>query len=88
MAKDEWGDHLTLQATADIFKVNIRYFSNINGQWNDISPTSEEACQKANSRDKLLLCHYHEFHYGSVFYLEELEEELDLDGEGIYKLND
>jgi hypothetical protein len=66
-----WGDHLTLTAAAHLFGVRIVLFSSIE----DNHYVTEYLPSTITSTKVLYLCHYAEYHYGSVCKKEPLEIE-------------
>lgn len=70
-----WGDHLTLTAAAQRFGVRIVLFSSIE----DNHYVTEYVPTVITSPKVLYLCHYAEYHYGSVCHKteEELSQEAD-----------
>ncbi|EGC32921.1 hypothetical protein DICPUDRAFT_81296 [Dictyostelium purpureum] len=57
-----WGDHLTLVAAAEIYKINISIISSVESQSSSfIEITPSIKCQNG-----ILLSHFAEFHYGSL----------------------
>ncbi|EGC29451.1 hypothetical protein DICPUDRAFT_84523 [Dictyostelium purpureum] len=60
-----WGDHLTLVAAAEIFRINISIISSVETQSNFVT----EITPSKKSDHGILLSHFAEFHYGSLCQL-------------------
>lgn len=65
-----WGDHLTLTAAAHLFGVRIVLFSSVE----DNHYITEYLPSAVTSPKVLYLCHYAEYHYGSVCKKDEKDE--------------
>ncbi|EGC28914.1 hypothetical protein DICPUDRAFT_85026 [Dictyostelium purpureum] len=57
-----WGDHLTLVAAAEIYKINISIVSSVESQ----SSSFIEITPSIKCENGILLSHFAEFHYGSL----------------------
>eukprot|EP01090_Pellita_catalonica_P003193 TRINITY_DN12836_c0_g1_i1.p1 TRINITY_DN12836_c0_g1~~TRINITY_DN12836_c0_g1_i1.p1 ORF type:complete len:360 (+),score=55.68 TRINITY_DN12836_c0_g1_i1:124-1080(+) len=84
-----WGDHLTLIATCEVYLVKINLLSNVEvdanipggtsaksktkeaSPWTEFKPASDRAVLR--QEEPLLLCHWHERHYGSLQPVTEAE---------------
>lgn len=68
-----WGDHLTLTAAAHLFGVRIVLFSSVE----DNHYITEYLPSVITSPKVLYLCHYAEYHYGSVCKKDENDDKED-----------
>ncbi|EGC34926.1 hypothetical protein DICPUDRAFT_152796 [Dictyostelium purpureum] len=57
-----WGDHLTLVAAAEIYKINISIISSVESE----SSSFIEITPSIKCENGILLSHFAEFHYGSL----------------------
>lgn len=76
-----WGDHLTLTAAANLFGVRIVLFSSIE----DNHYVTEYLPSVITSPKVLYLCHYAEYHYGSVCRKEPEEVEAQAQADQLAK---
>jgi hypothetical protein len=76
-----WGDHLTLTAAANLFGVRIVLFSSIE----DNHYVTEYLPSVITSTKVLYLCHYAEYHYGSVCKKDQQEAEEEAQADALAK---
>eukprot|EP01130_Rhizamoeba_saxonica_P000304 TRINITY_DN10282_c0_g1_i1.p1 TRINITY_DN10282_c0_g1~~TRINITY_DN10282_c0_g1_i1.p1 ORF type:complete len:168 (+),score=16.23 TRINITY_DN10282_c0_g1_i1:18-521(+) len=64
--KGIWGDHLTLIAAAELYRVRIIIISSVDCDVVDVDPITEIVPRSGTWNDVVYLSHLHEFHYCSV----------------------